>query len=105
MARKKQPEADSAETPFSDQEGGVATLDRPEAHPAAIPGACIGLNVQYHTMHETLPGILQRQSLADPSLWELKVFLSGVASPVLRIQVKFSATPKANCWSFLPKQA
>lgn len=66
------------------------------------PAPCVGLPVQYHTRTETLPAILQRQSKADPSLWDVKVFLSGASIPVLRVGVLQADEVKVGCWSLLP---
>lgn len=64
--------------------------------------ACIGLPVHYHTPHETLPATLQRRSLTNPELWDLKISLSGATIPSMRSSVQFSETPKVGCWSYMP---
>lgn len=96
----------------------TTTFDQPRAKPARAPKPlesapvvggvvgvrqpCVGLPVQYHTDNEVLPGLLQRQSKADPALWDVRLFLGGPSLPVLRVGVKHSDEPKAGCWTFLP---
>ncbi len=63
---------------------------------------CVGLPVQFHTLTETLPGWLQRQSLTDPDLWDVKVSLNGPGMLVLRSAVRQSDEPKPGCWTMLP---
>lgn len=70
--------------------------------PVAGRTPCVGLPVQYHTQTEILPGMLQRQSKADPNVWDVRVFLGGPSVPVLRIGVKQSDEAKAGCWTLLP---
>ena len=99
-------------------EGGTATIDAPAANaemdarsedflgvshdPPALRQPCVGLPVQYHTPQGPIPGVLQRQSIADKSLWDVKISLSGASVMVLRSGVRFAEAPTLGCWTFLP---
>lgn len=107
-------------------EGGTATLDREESpapeeghvtevvvppkaatlplssDPVPPPCACVGLPVQFQNERETLPGLLQRQSITNPNLWDVKVSLSGAAVMVTRSAVRYSPELRPGCWSLLP---
>ena len=97
-----------AKRKMEEMEGDLAVMELPESEPSKdcepeSPRLCIGLPVQYHTPTETLPALLQRQGLTDKSVWNVKVFLGGASVPVMRTAVKFSETPKAGCFSLLPR--
>ena len=49
-----------------------------------------------------IPGVLQRESLAEPGIFDVKVSPHGAALWVTRYAVKHSETPKPGCWSFGP---
>lgn len=66
------------------------------------PG-CVGLPVQYCDGTDVVPAVLQRRSLTQPDLWDVRVFVTGAMTSVVRSGVKYSATPRPGHWNHLPE--
>lgn len=66
-----------------------------------VPGAAVGLGVQYHQAGAPVAAVLTRQNLGDPSLWDLALILPGVAGLSNRAAVPFSESPKERHWNFI----
>lgn len=97
------PEAGTPKTDVPATETTVST--NPEILPTAdgrVP--CVGLPVQYFENHGPVPALLvmQNRVAKESGTWDLRAFPQGAVMPAPRIGKKFSATPKAGCWSYLP---
>jgi hypothetical protein len=85
------------------REPAAAPSPPPAGSPAPSPArACVGLPVQYHDGREVIPGVLQRRSIVNPDVWDVKVSLHGAGTAVTRAAVRHSEKPAPGCWSFLP---
>lgn len=81
--------------------GAIAVANAPKKTKTRQPQ--VGLPVQYCQRDgEVIPGVLQRKGRLD-DLWDVRVFPNGASHPVLRSAVRFSETPKAGYWNYIPE--
>lgn len=89
----------------------LATLTKAEnqqpetMEPFADPPACatVGLPVRYCDREGTVvPAVLQSQPRTDRTSWNVRIYPETMLASIVRPAVKYSAEPRAGCWSLLP---
>lgn len=69
---------------------------------ATTPGV-IGWPVQFTNNDGTVvPASLQRRTITNPDLWDVKISIAGAQMPLIRGGVHYSPEPRPGCWNFIP---